>query len=195
MLRPMPPTLETARLILRPKRLEDLPRTQELFPHWEIVKYMAATIPWPYRPEAAEDYYRTVALPANESGDEYHWTLALKADPERRLIGNISLTPKDKEDSRGFWIGLPYQRLGYMKEAVCAVNDFAFDVLGMPELILNNAEPNLASHRMKELSGASIIARNENHPYCGGQTFTQIRWRLTAEAWRANRHKFGSPAL
>ena len=70
-----------------------------------------------------------------------------------------------------------------MREASAAVNDFAFDVLGMEELLLGNAEPNAASHRLKESAGAEIIAIGEAN-YIGGR-FREVRWRLTAEAWKA----------
>jgi hypothetical protein len=44
----MPDVLETPRLILCPLRLEDAVRTQEIFPRWEIVRYLNAIVPWPY---------------------------------------------------------------------------------------------------------------------------------------------------
>jgi RimJ/RimL family protein N-acetyltransferase len=187
------PVLETPRLILRPICLEDAPRVQELFPYWEIVQYMAATIPWPYPDDGAEYFIREVALPAMAIGEEYYWSIAERSDPESKLIGLISLSPKS-EYNRGFWIGQAYQKRGYMTEAVIAINDFAFDTLGMDKLILNNAEPNIASHRIKEVSGARIERTIPEHPYIGGQKLTQIRWLLTREAWQANRHKLIKPA-
>jgi hypothetical protein len=44
----MPPVLETARPILRPLELADAHQTQALFPHWEIVRFLNASVPWPY---------------------------------------------------------------------------------------------------------------------------------------------------
>jgi len=41
-------TLETTRLLLRPLELADAEQTQQLFPHWEIVRYLANIVPWPY---------------------------------------------------------------------------------------------------------------------------------------------------
>jgi [ribosomal protein S5]-alanine N-acetyltransferase len=72
---------------------------------------------------------------------------------------------------------------------VAAINDFAFDVLELERLILNNAEPNLGSHRLKEKAGATILEINENVSYIGG-VFRQIRWTLTREQWHANRDSF-----
>jgi hypothetical protein len=52
-LRPMPPVLETNRLLLRPLELSDAEQVQCLFPQWEIVQYLNAVVPWPYPPDGA----------------------------------------------------------------------------------------------------------------------------------------------
>lgn len=121
--------LETERLILRPLELADAARTQKLFPHWEIVRYLNAVVPWPFPEDGAYAFYRDVSLPAIERGEEWSWTLRLKGSPSEH-IGAISLT-KGEEDNRGFWLGLSWQGQGLMTEAVVAVNDFWFDVLGL----------------------------------------------------------------
>lgn len=178
------PILETPRLRLRPLRLADAPRVQELFPHPEIVEFMAAAIPWPYPDDGARQHIESV-LPKMAVGHQFDWAITLKSADDDRLIGIISLYPEG-EDNRGFWLGKSYQRQGLMTEAMSAVNDFAFDVLRMPYLTLNNAEPNKASHRLKEISGAKIIEINDDVPYVGGR-FRQIRWHLTREDWESHR--------
>src|SRR5262245_56833363 len=42
------PILETARLILRPPRMDDAPAVQKRFGRWEIVQHLLNTVPWPY---------------------------------------------------------------------------------------------------------------------------------------------------
>jgi [ribosomal protein S5]-alanine N-acetyltransferase len=98
----MIPILETPRLWLRPLQLEDAAQIQILFPHWEIVKHLAGRVPWPYPPDGALTYSRDFALPAMERGNELHWTLRLKSQPEQ-AIGCISLM-KAESDNRGFWL-------------------------------------------------------------------------------------------
>ena len=44
----MIPPLQTARLLLRPLALDDVPAIQEHFPRWEIVRHLASRVPWPY---------------------------------------------------------------------------------------------------------------------------------------------------
>ena len=181
------PVLTTARLILRPLRLADAPQIQQVFPHWEILKYMSAAIPWPY-PEDGAYTYLTSTLPKIAAGQEYGWAITLKSEGSDQLIGIISLYP-DREENRGFWLAEEYHKNGLMTEAVAAVTDFAFDELGMPSLKLNNAEPNTASHRLKEKAGAKIVAIDDNVDYIGGK-FRQIRWLLTQQQWENNRRIF-----
>ena len=55
----MPPTpvLETERLILRPPRESDTPAVQRRFPHWEVVRYLHAEVPWPYPDDGAAEHW------------------------------------------------------------------------------------------------------------------------------------------
>lgn len=41
------PQLETARLLLKPLVSEDAAQIQRIFPRWEIVRYLIASVPWP----------------------------------------------------------------------------------------------------------------------------------------------------
>ena len=181
-------TLNTSRLILRPLRFSDASRIQELFPQWEVVKYLAAVVPWPYPDDGAQQFLQKV-LADMESGDRYGWAIALREDADDQLIGVIDLFPNDPTDNRGFWIGAAYQQHGYMTEAVAAVNDFAFEALALTHLVLNNAEPNVASHRLKEKSGATILTIEDDVPFIGGR-FRNIKWILTADHWNSHRERF-----
>jgi ribosomal-protein-alanine N-acetyltransferase len=182
------PVLTTSRLRLRPICLSDAPRMQELFPHFELLKYMASAIPWPYPDDGSVTFLARI-FPEIAEGRRFVWAITLKATGDDLLIGLIDLFPNDPGDNRGFWLGLDYQGQGYMTEAVAAVQDFAFDVLGLSQLTLNNAEPNIASHRLKEKCGAVVVEITEEKPHVGG-SFRQIRWILTREQWTANRNRF-----
>ena len=93
----MTPVLETRRLILRPLELADADQVQSLFSNWHIVRYLARRVPWPYPSNGAETFYRDVALPAMERGEEWHWTLRLK-NASDRIIGSISLMTTGKDN-------------------------------------------------------------------------------------------------
>ena len=85
------PPLETPRLVLRSMEFADLPQVQAIFPQWEIVKYLNASVPWPYPADGAEVFFRELALPARERGEEWLWTIRLKTQPET-IVGVITLT-------------------------------------------------------------------------------------------------------
>jgi [ribosomal protein S5]-alanine N-acetyltransferase len=177
------PTLTTARLLLPPLKLEDAPQIQLLFPHWEIVRYLAAQVPWPYPSDAAFRFIRDMALPAVERGEAWHWTLRLKSNPDQ-IIGSIDLRKKEN-DNRGFWVGLPWQRQGLMTEACEAVTDFWFDTLNFPLLRAPKAIGNVASRRISEKHCMRLVA-TEDRNYVSGRFPSEI-WEITAEEWRARK--------
>jgi RimJ/RimL family protein N-acetyltransferase len=174
------PELHTDRLWLRPLELADAPAIQGLFPHWQIVRFLAVHVPWPYPPDGAYHFCRDMALPAMASGTQWHWTLRLKANPED-LIGAISLM-LDDTNNRGFWLGLPWQGQGLMTEASVAVTDFWFDVLGFPVLRIPKAKSNASSRRISERSGMHVV-EVEERDYVAGRMTCEI-WEITAEEWR-----------
>jgi RimJ/RimL family protein N-acetyltransferase len=186
----MAPPLETARLLLRPAELSDAEQTQILFPLWEIVRYLANRVPWPYPPDGALTFLRDIALPAMERGEEWHWTLRLKSAPAR-MIGLISLmrTPRH---NRGFWLGLPWHGQGLMTEACDAVTEYWFDVLQEPILRAPKAAANLASRRISEKQGMRLVSTHEAD-YVSGRMPAEV-WELTADEWKARRQRPERPA-
>jgi len=179
----MMPTLETPRLWLRPLELADAEQAQLLFPHWEIVRYLRKIVPWPYPPDGTRTFYRDVALPAMERGEQWHWTLRLKSSPDS-MIGSISLM-RGEHENRGFWMGLPWQGHGLMTEACEVVTDYWFDMLKFSMLRAPKAVPNAASRRISEKTGMRVIATGE-HEYVSGRFLTET-WEVTAAEWHAHR--------
>jgi ribosomal-protein-alanine N-acetyltransferase len=177
------PHLQTSRLLLRPLELADAAQAQLLFPHWEIVRYLANVVPWPYPADGAHTYYRDAVLPAMARGEAWHWTLRLKTEPDR-LIGCIALL-KGEKINRGFWLGLPWHGQGLMTEACEAVTDYWFNTLKFQVLRAPKAAANVASCRISERSGMRLVA-HEEHDYVAGRLPTEI-WEITAEEWNAGR--------
>jgi [ribosomal protein S5]-alanine N-acetyltransferase len=181
--------LETSRLELRPLSIADAQQTQRLFPHWDVVKYLANQVPWPYPDDGALTYYRDDALPAMARGDEWHWSLRLKSGPEQH-IGCICLM-KAASNNRGFWLGLPWQRQGFMTEAVDAVTDYWFDTLGFPVMRVQKAVDNVGSRRISEKNGMRLVEFVERQ-YVIGRVQVEL-WEITADEWRRARRNV--PAL
>jgi RimJ/RimL family protein N-acetyltransferase len=183
MTRTRTPTLETDRLLLRPVELADAAQIQSLFPQWEVVKYLANKVPWPYPPDGATTFLRDIALPAIERGDEWLWTIRRKEEPAA-LIGLITLA-KHKTDNRGFWIDPQWQGRGLMTEACDAVTDYWFETLKFPVLRVPKAIANEASRRISIKQGMRVIA-SAARDYVSGRLPSET-WEITAEEWRARK--------
>ena len=95
----------------------------------------------------------------------------------RRHIGNgIEL---------GFWIGKPYWGRGYATEAARALVGYAFDKLGLTQIVAGAFRENRASRRVLEKVGFGKTTLAEvNWPHRGGHRRIQ-RYAITREKLRA----------
>ncbi|WP_448107765.1 GNAT family N-acetyltransferase [Pseudomonas azerbaijanoccidentalis] len=173
------PTLHTERLILRPLELTDAEAIQQQFPHWEVVRYLNAFVPWPYPADGALTYLRDIALPAIARGEEWHWSIRLKSAPDQ-LIGNVSLMT-EQDNNRGFWLGPQWQGQGLMIEASEAVTRYWFETLGRDVLRVPKAAPNIGSRKLSERTGMRLIRTAEGN-FVGGR-FPKEIWEITREEW------------
>lgn len=173
------PTWRTPRLLLQPLELADAPAIQRLFPQWQIVRYMANRVPWPYPADGALRYVRDIALPGIARGSEWHWTLRPLQHPEQ-LIGLISLY-EEAGNNRGFWLDPQWQGRGLMQEACDVVTAYWFETLRKPLLQVPKAVPNLASQRLSQRSGMRLVATRESD-YVSGRLPTQL-WEISREEW------------
>lgn len=171
---------QTERLLLCPIVLADAPQIQQLFSHWEIVRYLRNVVPWPYPPDGALTHLRK-ALPSIERGEQWLWSLRLKENPGQ-IIGMLHLR-RGERDHRGFWLGLPWQGRGLMREACVWANDFWFETLGFPVLRVTKAAENLASRRLSEKMGMRLVGAEEKDYVCG-RLPSEI-WEMTAAEWQA----------
>lgn len=176
--------IETQRLVLRPLVQADAPAIQQYFPHWNIVQHLSAkAIKWPYPADGAEKFLKNIALPAMEQGGNWYFGITEKDDPQGKVIGVVHLRRDTGAGNRGVWLGEEFQGKGYMKEAVAALNDYAFSVLGFEKLLIKNAEENIASRNLKERTGAKLMGTKPASHYLGGCPVQEV-WELTAADWR-----------
>lgn len=174
------PTFRTSRLLLTPLQLTDAPAIQRIFPQWEIVRYLANRVPWPYPADGALQYVRDVALPGMARGSEWHWSLRPLEHPAQ-LIGLISLY-EEAGNNRGFWLDPQWQGRGLMQEACEVVTDYWFETLRRPVLQAPKAVANLASQRISARSGMRLVASGETD-YVSGRLPSQV-WEITREEWQ-----------
>lgn len=173
------PTWRTPRLLLQPLELADAPAIQQVFPQWQIVRYLANRVPWPYPADGALRYVRDIALPGIACGSEWHWTLRPQQQPEQ-LIGLISLY-EEAGNNRGFWLDPQWQGRGLMQEACDVVTAYWFEALRKPLLQAPKAVPNPASQRLSQRSGMRLVATRESD-YVSGRLPTQL-WEISREEW------------
>ncbi|MCE5985432.1 GNAT family N-acetyltransferase [Pseudomonas sp. LM20] len=175
------PTLYTDRLVLTPLRLQDAPIIQELFPQWEVVRYLDRRVPWPYPEDGALVYVRDVALPAMAACREWHWMIRLRNDAEC-TIGSISLF-EQPGNNRGFWLAPQWWGKGYMREACRVINTYWFETLSRPLMQVPKAVANQASRKVSENEGMRMVGVRDGDFVCG-QMRVEI-WEMTRAEWLA----------
>jgi len=177
------PTFTTDRLLLKPLVAEDAQQIQKLYPRWEIVRYMVASVPWPYPENGAENYVNNVALPDIVKGIAWFWTIRHRDTPGK-LMGVICLY--DVEDNnRGFWIAPEYQGQGFMREASIAATDYWFNVLNKQTLRAFKAAVNSRSQRISASSGMRLI-NTVKKEYVSGLLDSEL-WEITRDEWNARK--------
>lgn len=176
------PTLQTEHLLLKPLVAEDALQIQQLYPRWEIVRYMVSSVPWPYPDNGAENYVNNVALPDMAKGIAWFWTIRNREAPDA-LMGLICLY--DVEDNnRGFWMAPEYQGQGFMREASIAATNYWFNTLNKLVLRAPKAAINYRSQRISASSGMRLI-RIEKKEYVSGLLDSEL-WEITRDEWNAS---------
>jgi ribosomal-protein-alanine N-acetyltransferase len=183
---PPTPVLHSERLTLRQIRLGDGAAMQRRFPQWDVVRWLSTRTPWPYPADGGETHAR-LCVERIEARTHLMWAITLK-DGDDEMIGLMDVRPDDgvSREQRGFWIDPEFWGRGLMTEAAELVTEFVFVQLGWLHLWLDNAEPNIASHRIKEKQGARIVERIPDAKWLSGEA-TKVVWRLTREDWLARR--------
>ena len=175
------PTFETERLVLRAPGLDDVAAYTRHFVDYEVVRHLAAHVPWPYPEDGVRDFLVERVLP-RQGRDRWFWGL-FPRERDDELIGAVELwTPGDPEN-RGFWLGRAYWGRGLMSEAVEPVTAFAFEVVGLERLTFCNALGNDRSRRVKEKSGARF-RRSEPASFVDPVYREREIWTLEQETWR-----------
>lgn len=174
-----PHTLQTARLTLTPLQLADASNIQQLFPHWEVVRYLDSRVPWPYPDDGALTYVRDVVLPAIAAGREWHWMIRLGSESSQS-IGSISLYDHPG-NNRGFWLAPQWQGKGYIREACKVINAYWFETLARPVMQVPKAVDNQASRKVSQREGMRLIETREGH-FVSAPMLKEI-WEMTRAEW------------
>jgi ribosomal-protein-alanine N-acetyltransferase len=146
------PELLTRRLQLRLPQQEDASEITGLAGDPEI-SANTLEIPYPYNERMARDWISEVDQKRDQRS-ELVFIITNRTSGE--IIGAIGLMSLDREHSRakiGYWIGRPFWNRGYATEAVCAILDYGFRVLGLHRIYAYYLTRNRASGRVMDKCG------------------------------------------
>ncbi|WP_040557003.1 GNAT family N-acetyltransferase [Reinekea blandensis] len=146
----MRPTLTTPRLVLRPYRLSDAPRVQQLAGD-KIIADMTANIPHPYRDGMAEAWI--------EQHDAWFQagstiSLAITLNTQDAIIGTVSLSQIHQGcGNLGYWLGVPFWGQGIATEAAREMVRYGFEEFGLTTIVAQHLQANPRSGRVIEKCG------------------------------------------
>jgi RimJ/RimL family protein N-acetyltransferase len=160
------PVIETARLTLRPPRMEDAAAVYESYARdEEATRYLTFTPNQTF--EQTQEFMRA-RLRKSEEGEAITWAITRRGDDT--LIGMIELRPQGFKADVGYVLARPFWGQGLMAEALRAVVDFAFTLPGMYRVWAVCDVENVGSARVMEKAGLSfegVLRRHTLHPNVG----------------------------
>jgi ribosomal-protein-alanine N-acetyltransferase len=147
--------LETERLILRPMSATDINALHLIFTDPKVMASFGGEL---LNREQMLHWLQRNLDHQNRYGYGL-FSVLLKESGE--LIGDCGLEQMEVEGVRvaelGYDFRSEYWNQGFATEAVCAVRDYAFDILQLPQLISLIRVGNLASKRVAEKVGMKLI--------------------------------------
>lgn len=168
------PRVETERLVLR------LPEHGD-YGSWAGLREHSAGFLVPWEPTWSSDH-----LTRRSFTNRVNWSARLHAKgmgipfflvrrEDQQLVGALTLDNMRRGPAQaatvGYWIGAPYARLGYMREALHGVVDYAFGTLDLSRLEAACLPENAASRGVLEKSGFKYEGVAQSYLQING------RWR------------------
>ena len=175
------PVLATGRLLLRPFTLADARAVQRLCGDYAV----AATtlLPYPY-PDGLAELWIASLREGIERGETAAFAVTLAG--EGALIGGVRLRI-ETEHARGelgFWVARSRWGRGYATEAVRALLEYGFSVLGLHRIHATHFSRNPASGRVMEKCGMVHEAHLRGHLRKWGVYEDVELWGILRGEWR-----------
>ena len=144
---PAPPTLDTARLKLRPYTEADIAELLPLIGTREVAA-TTSRIAHPYTEQDARDFLQLAQEPGRL------W-LATTLRSDGRQIGGIGLRIDDQHQHAelGYWLGVPYWGQGYATEAAQEMLRYGFEDLKLHRIYASHFKHNPASGKILKKLG------------------------------------------
>ena len=175
-----PLRIETSRLILRPPRMEDFDAWAEFLADEEATRYIGGV-------QVRATAWRTFM---GMCGCWHMTGIAMFSVIEKasgKWIGRLGpWFPEGWPGPEVGWgIARPHWGRGYASEGAAAAMDYAFDVLGWPEVIHAIHEDNVASQGVAKKLGSKLL-RRVTMPFPFENTPVDA-WGQTREEWKSKR--------
>lgn len=185
--------IETERLRLREMELKDIALLEEHLPEWDIVKYLARSLPGGAPPQevAARDVFRSVIMqPDPRTG--WLWKISERDAPEK-IVGVAHMQKDAAEAARqNIWIDRAHRKEGLVAEVVDALNEHAFARLGISAIEFKEAFTFAAG--AEEIDA---LRRKFNSGDDGSELHTRDApdkaWGMTKEKWLMLRARAQKP--
>lgn len=188
-----PPSLPTARLLLRPFTAADAPSVQRLASAAEIAA-TTATIPHPY-PDGAAAAWIAGQPAQHHAGVASDWAITTAADGVVGAIG-LRLSAPQLHAELGYWIGVPWWGRGYATEAATAVIRHALRTLGLKRVHAHHMAGNPASGAVLEKAGMKWEGRLRAHFQRGGRFHDVELWGVVDDEFeRLDAHRAAATAF
>jgi [ribosomal protein S5]-alanine N-acetyltransferase len=151
------PTLETARLRLRPYTKADIPALLPLIGAREIAA-MTVRIPHPYTENDANEF-----MAKTQTDGEVRLGIRLRGDES--LIGGVGLRldPQHQHAELGYWLGVPYWGHGYATEASREMMRYGFEELKLHRIYASHFGHNPVSGRVLRKLGMRYEGCQRGH--------------------------------
>ncbi len=189
---PIPPRMETQRLILRPLALSDAPNYfSYLFGDPEIARFML----WqPHKSLDESVQSIQTVLRRYEAGESCRWAIARKE--EDALMGIAELLRFEGDTcSFAYMVGQPFQGQGYATEALTAVFDYAFRVLPVQTIRADHFAANPASGAVMRKLGMTCLQTLPARYEKDGQYFDAVEYAISRADWISRRPSLSTFSL
>jgi RimJ/RimL family protein N-acetyltransferase len=175
------PTLETARLRLRPYRDDDI---AELLPLIGTREVAATTlrIAHPYTEQDARNFFALAQ-------DPHKIWLAITLRSDGRQIGGIGLRlePQHHHAELGYWLGVPYWGQGYASEAAREMLRYGFEDLRLHRILASHFKHNPASGRILKKLGMRYEGCQREHLRKWDQFVDSELYGILRQEWQISK--------
>lgn len=181
------PELRTERLLLRKPALADASRIIELA-NDPVIADFTLSVPHPYTEAAAITWLG--AINAGWAQDQA-FSFGICNPDNGEILGAVGLHISSKygHGELGYWMGAPYRRRGYAREAVVKVIDFGFRHTDLRRIQANHRDDNLVSGRVLQSAGMKPEGTLDEYIIKDGIAWTVVQYRLLRSEWERSPHR------